>query len=114
MGNRLRQTDSLSHALAISGDFAIRRLEHVDSLERGDCQVFGFLVIETMNQQKRLDEVAARQSSRERIELRAEANLTKKLFRPVGWYTENANVPARRLQQAGHQVHQRRFACAVR
>ena len=51
--------------------------------------------------------------ARERIKLSAVAHFTEKLFGLVGRNAEKRDTAARRTQQARHQIHQGRLACAV-
>src|SRR5688572_2849780 len=66
-----------------------------------------------MNGQKRIDELAAGHASRKRIELRAVSDLAKQPLRLIGPDAEQRDRPARRTQQPGHEIHQRRLPCPV-
>src|SRR5262245_20091542 len=112
--DRLGQPDALSHALAVSGDLAVGGLNQIDALDRAPGHLFGLLARQAVNRQKRFDEVVAGHPFRERIELAAIADLAKQLLRVRRRNAENADAASRRLDQAGHQIHQRRLAGTVR
>ncbi len=48
-----------------------------------------------------------------RIKLSAVTNLAKQLFGLIGGNSEQRDRTARRTQQPGHQIHQRRLPCSV-
>src|SRR5690349_13118838 len=67
-----------------------------------------------MDQQKRIEKLAPGQPTWERVKLRAVADSAKQSFGLVGRNAEQRDRAARRSQQPGHQVHQRRLPGAVR
>ena len=93
MRDRLRQPDALAHSFAVGRNFAIRRVKQTDAFERSDRQLVRLLSVETVDQQKRLDELAAGQPARKRIELRAVTDFAKQLLRLIGGNAENVIVP---------------------
>src|SRR6266566_2555737 len=105
MSDRLRESNPLAHPLAIGRDLAIGGVEQAYSFQRGDCKLFGFLSVEAMHQQKRLNEFPARQSAREGIKLSAITKLAKECFRLICRGSQNRDAPATGTQQASHQVH---------
>src|SRR6267143_2341503 len=113
MRDCLRQTDALPHAFAVSGDFSVGSIKQTNALQSGSGQRKSFLLFITVNQQKGADEFPSRQSAWKRVNLRAITQLFEKLLRPIGSNIENRDAAARRPQQSGHQVHQRRLARAV-
>src|SRR6185436_7519769 len=48
------------------------------------------------------------------IELSAVSNFAEELFGLIGRRTQDCNPTARGPEQAGHQIHERRFPCAIR
>src|SRR5262249_31381831 len=103
-----------AHALAVSGDLAVCGLDQIDALDRPPRPLFGHFGREAVNRQKRFDELVAGHPSGERIELAAVTDLAKQFLWVRGRDAEDADAPARRLDQAGHQIHQRRLARTVR
>jgi hypothetical protein len=79
MRDRLRQTNALSHALAVGRDFSIPGFDETDAFERNLAQLVCSLAIETVDQQKRIDKLASGHTSRKRIKLRAVADFAKQL-----------------------------------
>ena len=61
-----------------------------------------------------IDELIAGKPFGKRIELRAVADETEQLFRLIGRDIQNPNIAARWADQAGHQIHERGFAGAIR
>src|SRR5215475_9786049 len=89
-------------------------VNQVDSFDRAPGFLFSLFWRQAVDGQKRFDELIAGHSFRERIELAAITDLAKQLLWVRRRKAENAHAPARRLDQAGHQIHQRRLARTVR
>src|SRR6185369_2368344 len=67
-----------------------------------------------MDHQKRIDKLAPGYTSRKRIKLRTVAHFAKQSLGLIRWDTKKRDRSARRTQQAGHEVHQRRLPCSIR
>src|SRR6185369_6547734 len=93
--DRLREPDALSHTLAVSRYFAIRGISKVDTLDCKLAQLVCVFAIVTMNEQKRVDKLAASHAARKRIELGAVTKFTKELLRLIGGNPQNGDRAAR-------------------
>src|SRR6267143_5730610 len=98
MRHRLGQPDSLSHPLAVGAHFSIGGIQQVHTFQRSDCELGCLLLIEAVNQQERMNEFTASQSSRKRVELRAVTYFAKELFGPVGGDAEERHTAASRTK----------------
>ena len=111
----LGQLDALAHAFAVPGDLGValpRSGSPVRSPASASRTRHGVRVSE--EPQIRVDELVAREPSRERVELRAVTDLVEQIARVrSGRYAQHADAPARGPNQASHQVHQCRLARAV-
>ena len=67
-----------------------------------------------MHEQERIDELVAGEAFGKRIELRAVSHLAEQLFGTAGRDAEHVDRAARGPDEAGHQVHERGFAGAIR
>ena len=92
----------------------MRGVHQVHAFDGAPGEGVRFGVRAAVEAQERVDELIAGDAARERIELRAVAELAEQLLGIVGRDAEHADAAARGAQQAGHQVHQRGFAGAVR
>src|SRR5262249_27725917 len=110
----LGQPYALAYALAVSGDLAVGGVDKIDAFDRAPGLLLDLLGRQAMNRQKGFDELVAGHPSGKRIELAAITDFAKQLLRVRRRNAENADVAARRLDQAGHQIHQRRLARTVR
>ena len=114
MADRLRQPDALPHALRVARHLAIGGLRHVDALDRLIGARERLLVRQSVQPQRIVDELAARDAAREAVELRAVADRAEEAFGVGSRNAEHPDAAPRRHDQARHQVHQRRLAGAVR
>src|SRR5262245_3648370 len=112
--DRLGQPYALAHALAVSGDFAVGGLDQVNAFDRAPGLLLARPGRQAVNRKQTFDELVAGHPSRKRIELAAIADLAKQLLRVRRRNAQYYYAPARRLDQAGHQIHQRRLARPVR
>src|ERR1700676_503921 len=113
MSNRLSETNALAHTFAVTGHFAVSDLRHASAFEGFVCELRGLLVSKTVKAERAIDEVIAIRAGRERVELRAVADLPEKFDGLLGREAQDVNCALGWFDQAGQQVHQRSLARAV-
>src|ERR1043166_9207027 len=100
--DRLGEPYALPHSLAVTRNFSIGGLNEIYVFERNLAQLVRTLSIETMDQQKRVDKLASRHASRERIELHAVADFAKQLLGLVSRNTQDFDRAARLFRKVGY------------
>src|SRR5205814_2513083 len=99
---------------AVSSDLQVSSLEQINPVQRLPRRVLSSFLRVAVNPQIGMNKLEARQRARERIKLRAVADLAEKDLRMIGSKPEHAHRAARRSYQTGHQIHQRSLAGTIR
>src|SRR5579871_3657276 len=77
MGNRLRQTDALPHAFAVTSHSAMRGVHQIYALNRFASQLSCLWLAEPAQQQRLVDKFKSRYAFGKGIKLRAVTNIAK-------------------------------------
>ena len=113
VAQREGEADALAHPLAVGRDLAVGGVRHPDALQRLVGQAARVGRREAVQAEPPSQQRAAGHAARERVVLRAVADQAPQRFAVVGTPAQHGEAPARRAQQAGHQVHERGLPRAV-
>jgi len=113
MAERQCQADPLAHPLAVARELAVGRFGHAHALERLRGGAIGLGAVQARQPQPSSYEGPAGGAVREGVDLRAIPDLLAEGFRVVRAHAEDADPPAARTDEAGHQVQERRLAGAI-